>query len=308
MRNLTSQFFLTLLVIALGVTALGGCSDTFLDPFENEDQYFTVWGYIDQLEMEHELRVMPITRFPEEIRSPSDPQAFLDAEVFTTDINTGVRTRWFHSLEQLADGTYGHVFTARFLVNERHTYRLEVIRSDGKMTVAETKVPSIIDDFLVQKDEVKWENDSTLVYQDFHLPSIASPWEINAIYYWEGGDQSNILLIPYGRVGVRTDDGGWTVRINISDDQADVRDHVVWAKSVGIVPPNGPHGLTSMGIQTRILDANWDPPGGVFDPDVLAQPGAYSNVENGMGFFGSIGLYRQEWNASELSIPLGYDF
>ena len=61
-------------------------------------------------------------------------------------------------------------------------------------------------------------------------------------------------------------------------------------------------------MQIRVLDANWDPPGGVFNPEVLAQPGAYSNVENGYGFFGSVGLYTEVWNVNEISVPLGYDF
>ena len=34
-------------------------------------------------------------------------------------------------------------------------------------------------------------------------------------------------------------------------------------------------------------NAEWDPPGGVFDADVLVQPGTLSNVENGFGFVGA---------------------
>lgn len=33
--------------------------------------------------------------------------------------------------------------------------------------------------------------------------------------------------------------------------------------------------------------ASWNPPGGVFDYELLAQPGTMSNVNNGFGFVGA---------------------
>ena len=283
-----------------------GCSDTTIDPFENEEKYFTIWGYLDQLSTEHELRVIPVTRYVENIINPTDTGAQIDAEVFSVDLTTGTRIRWNHELAKLNDGTYGHVFRSHFLVNTKRTYRIEVIRADGKMTSAETRVAAIDSDTLFVRNPVVWGDDSTEVYQDIEIPGIASPWEIQAIYRWEGGDQAWKYLIPYGRPGVRTEDGGWRVRLNISADQPEVKEHIEWAKSVGIIPPGAPYALMGMGFQVRVLDQNWDPPRGIFDPEVLAQPGVLSNVENGYGFFGSVGLYIQEWQAFHLSKALGY--
>ena len=96
--------------------------------------------------------------------------------------------------------------------------------------------------------------------------------------------------------------------MNISDDQQAVRDNVQWSIDRGQIPNADTYSLTAMGIQIRILDKNWDPPGGVFDPEILAQPGAMSNVENGYGFFGSVGLYVEEWNATHISTLLGHPF
>lgn len=300
----TTTFLLLVLITLFG----SGCSDTMIDPFENEEKYFTIWGYIDQLSSEHELRVIPVTRYAENILDPSQPEAQIDAEVYSVDLSSGERRRWNHELAQLSDGTYGHVFRSRFLVDAKKTYRIEVIRADGKMTSAETRVAAIDSDTLIVRDQVVWGPDSTLVYQDVEIPEIASPWEIQAIYRWEGGDQAWKFLIPYGRPGDRTSDGGWRVRLNISDDQPKVKEHLEWAKSIGMIPPGGPYGIVSMGFQVRVLDAKWDPPHGVFDPEVLAQPGVLSNVENGHGFFGSVGLYIQEWQIGNLSRELGYAF
>lgn len=297
-------FFVMLALLPLW----SGCSDTVIDPFDNDERYFTVYGHLDLLQTEHKLRVIPITRFAESINSTTAFQASIDAEVYTTDLFTGVRTQWTHKLEPLNDGSYGHVYTGKFLVGANRTYRLEVIRSDGKMATAETHVPVINTPTLFELGPEVFENDSTLVYRDIKIPEIASPWNIRAIYLWGSGPINRRIFVPYGRPGHRTDDGGWEMRMNISDDQQAVRDNVQWSIDRGQIPNADTYSLTAMGIQIRILDKNWDPPGGVFDPEILAQPGAMSNVENGYGFFGSVGLYVEEWNATHISKLLGHPF
>ena len=287
-------------------SGLLSCSDTIIDPFENEEQYFTVWGYIDQLSTHHSVRVIPVTRYPESIVNPE--LAEIDAEVYSVDLSTGNRRRWNYHLEQLEDGTYGHIFSSSFIVNSKRSYRLEVVRADGKMSTAETRVPGVVSDTLLIKSPIVWENDSTLVYQDFEIPGIPSPWDINVYYWWEGGIAKQGVYIPYGRQGERTESGGWRFRANISDDQARVWERVQWAIDRGLLEPGESHGVISMGVQVRILDGNWNPPEGVFDPEVLAQPGVLSNVVNGHGFFGSVGLYSQAWDAATMSVGLGYSY
>ncbi len=282
------------------------CSDTIIDPFENDEQYFTVWGYLDQLSSNHSVRVIPVTRFPENIVNPVEAE--IDAEVYSVDLSNGTRKRWNYHLEKLKDGTYGHIFSSSFIVDAKRSYRLEVIRADGKMTTAETTVPGTVSDTLLVKAPVVWENDSTLVYQDFEIPGIPSPWDIKVFYWWEGGIAKQGVYVPYGRQGERTSDGGWRIRATISEDQPKVWDRVQWAIDTGLLTPTGTHHLFAMGLQIRILDGNWNPPEGVFDPEVLAQPGVLSNVRNGHGFFGSVGLYTQEWNIEDISRPLGYPY
>ncbi len=297
-------------MVALFVAAisLSGCDDTLIDPFDNEERYFTVYGFLDLLETEHTLRVVPISRFAESIESTEGGSAAIDAEVFTTDLVSGVKTKWQHSYELLDDGTWGHVFKARFLVSPNRSYRLEVVRSDGKMSVAETTVPNIATATLFERGPVVFEQDSTVAYQDLTIPEIASPWDVNLIYLWSSGPINRRIFVPYGRPGNRTDDGGWQMRINLSDDQEDVKENVQWSIDQGMIPNADAYNVNAMGVQIRMLDANWDPPNGIFDPEILAQPGAMSNVQNGYGFFGSVGLYIEEWNIAELSRDLGHPF
>ncbi len=302
---------LILMIGLLLVTA--ACNDTFVDPFDNEGRFFTIYGFLDVLETEHAVRVVPLRRTPEHITSPTEANADIDATVTSTDLTTGETIIWQHRLEKLSDETYAHIFRAAFLVQPGRRYRLEVKRSDGATATAETKVPFISDAARFSLDPVQITPDS-VVTQEVYLEGVASPWNIEALYLMgnETGANSPFtplqsrFYVPYGRSGEPTDDGGWHVRLTISEDQAQVRAEIDAFRSQGIYD-DSPLLLRSMGVRIRILDANWDPPEGVFDPEVLAQPGRLSNVENGHGFWGSVGLYTQEWNVSlDFSRLLGY--
>ncbi|MDX1546823.1 MAG: hypothetical protein R3247_07545, partial [Rhodothermales bacterium] len=268
------------LALVLGLA----CGDTGVDPFDNDGRYFTVYGYLDVLETEHAVRVVPVTRIPQRITDPLDPEAALDAVVTSTDLTTGEVIRWRHTLERLADGTYGHVFRAAFLVQPGRRYRLEVARSDGKTASAETDVPIIGDAAHFDLAPVEFSPDSTVVTQEVYMPGVASPWRIEAVYLLtnqvrDEGTLNGRFFVPYGRAGERTADGGWRLQLTISEDQIPVREELAEFRRQGVYDSTAAVILESMGVQIRMLDANWDPPEGIFDPEVLAQPGAFSNVE-----------------------------
>ena len=307
-----------LLLLLAGLTLVtASCDDTAIDPFSNEGRFFTIYGFLDQLETEHAVRVIPVTRRAEVIRDPSDPQASIDARVFSVDLTTEQRREWTHALERLDNGNFGHVFRSRFIVQPGRRYRLEVHRSDGVITSAETQVPSIPDAALLERSAVVYSPDSSIVTQSIKIPGVASPWEIQAVYLMSNqndgseagsGSLNGRFFVSYGREGQRTNDGGWEVTLQISDDTEAVRTEIAEFRAQGVYD-NSPETVESMGVQLRMLDQNWDPPEGVFDPEVLAQPGVLSNVENGYGFFGSIGLYTQEWIVSrEFALSLGFEW
>ena len=300
------------LMLMIGLLlATAACDDAFIDPFDNDERYYTIYGFLDVRETEHAVRVIPVTRFPERITTTTGPQAFIDAMVTSTDLHTGETILWRHSLDKLSDGTYGHIYRATFIVQTGRTYRLEVQRSDGKTASAETRVPYISEAAYYERGPVEISLDSSVVTQEIYIPNVPSLWNIEAVYLMSNeafaeGTLNGRFFIPYGRAGVRTDDGGWRFTLQISEDQTRVRAEIDSFRQQGVYD-NSPLVMESMGVQIRILDANWDPPEGVFDPEVLAQPGTLSNVENGHGFWGSVGLYRQEWQVSPaFSRMLGY--
>ncbi|MFT4604652.1 MAG: hypothetical protein ACI9W4_001385 [Rhodothermales bacterium] len=292
------------------------CSDTTLDPFDNDERYFTVYGFLDELDQNHSVRVIPVTRTPELILAPTEDNR-IDAKVFSTDLTTGLVREWTHSLEQLDDDTYGHVFRSRFIVMPGRRYRLEVIRADDKMAWAETQIPTIPDAALFQKGPITFSPDSMQIRQQITIPRVASPWDINAIYLLNnqndgqepgGGALQAFFFVPYGRSGLRTADGAWSVTLDLTQDTETVRQIIADFRADGVYDQS-PESVMSMGVQVRIMDGDWDPPLGVFDPEILAQPDVIGNVQYGFGHFGALGVFREEWPVNRaLTLALGYEW
>lgn len=307
--------YVRLLLLFLAFSTFA-CSDTTLDPFDNDERYFTVYGFLDQLEENHSVRVIPVTRNPELILAPTEDHR-IDAKVFSTDLTAGWIREWDHSFEKLDDGTYGHIFRSRFIVMPGRRYRLEVIRADEKMAWAETRIPEIPDAALFEKGPITFSPDSTQIRQEITIPRVASPWDINAIYLLNnqnngsqpgGGALQAFFFVPYGRSGLRTADGAWRVTLNLNQDTETVRQLVADYRAEGVYDQT-PESAMSMGVQVRIMDTDWDPPLGVFDPEVLAQPDLIGNVQNGYGHFGALGIFREEWPIDRaLARALGYEW
>lgn len=290
-----------LLFLVLASVAAGCSGDTFIDPFDNDQRYFTLYGYLDELTQQHQLRVIPIQRTADDIVIPSEEQT-LNATVRTIDLATGQEYAWQYRLEPLADNTFAHVFESSFPIRQERTYRLEIERSDGVVTWAETTVPSTRTFPTVERSAVVDENG--VISQEVIVPGASRPWGINVVYYL-AEDLCNhpAVKVPYERVATRVGEGQWGFTINLSDDSPGVQSRGIndFFCNPDFLP------LRFMGIEYRQLDAQWDLNADVLDPADFTQPDAQSNVVNGYGFFGSMAYYIDRFDVTqELSDQLGF--
>lgn len=276
----------------LVLLGLARCDSTAVNPFIDSGNYYSVYGYLDTFADSQFVRVVPLRGRLERIQSETDPLVNLDAFVSTVDLNNGDSVIWTPRLVQFRDSTYGYLFGARFnRVWPGHTYRLTVRRSDGVMTAAETTVPTQPGWNLAPPE---MQNDSLL--QTMRLEGVANqPDDLVMVYQMglPGSIRPPRFQVPYGRSG-RRENGAWTVDIQLTRDTDIVR--TMYAQQFGQAERLT---LFSLTLVTATRDAAWDPPGGAFDPAVLLQPGVFSNVEGGFGFFGSIAHYSHEWVLDE---------
>ena len=272
------------------------CEDT-IDPFVEEDRFFTVFGFLDTASDEQFVRVVPLRR----ILSPSG-DIDIDARVSSLEMESGRTVDWADSLIQFADGSFGHVFHASFRPVPGWTYRLTIERSDGKKAGAQTTIP-LAEIAQVNPPIVAVANvTQKVLWQNIDF----TPFRIEVWYRFINAAPNQpflnaVLTYTDNKFGVQKPEG-WEVLVRLTEDREDV------TRALGI-SPDARLSLLGIGMRLTMSDAQWRPPGGVFDREVLVQPGTFSNVENGFGFLGSVNQYTTEWTLEpDIVERMGYAF
>jgi hypothetical protein len=286
-----------LLACAVGALALGGCEEE-VDPFIEGDFYYSIYGYLDTAADTQYVRVVPISD------RVGESEGLEGAVVRSVRLADGETVVWRDSLVTFRDGSTGTVFYAPVQIFPGYSYRFEVERSDGATTSAQTDVPA------PQQVEVGSVTAGN-TRQTVRWPGITSPpFRAEVWYRFRNRDprrpfQEIVLTyaIDIERTTGRTSpQGGWQLDVLLSDDYELVRERLGFARED---PPT----LLAVGMRLADRDAQWVPPGGRFDSEVLVQPGLFSNVENGFGFLGSVNNASAEWTLSESATnALGYAF
>lgn len=298
-------FFWSLLLIVPGLML--GC-ETGVDPFVGEDRPFTIWGLMNAGADTQKVRVFTIAGAPGIDRSGG-----IDAAVASVDLTTGERREWAHRQLTYEDGDVGHVFWSPFRAQTGHRYRLEVTRSDGATSTATTTVPPDVE---VELDE-HTTSAKFPVYIRGDVPNLLDvemryeATNLPPVYVWpEDRTVHPPVAFPvdvsYQGTGDRIP-GGFRFDIDMQKDFEIVRDTYL---NNCLVTAGAPDiALARVEFHFITADSAWSPPGGTFDPDVLVEPGVFSNIENGYGFFGAGKIVAVRWTPPQLlRMHLGYRY
>lgn len=264
---------LTVCLLSAGLT---GCEEA-VDPVLGTDRAFTLYGFFNPLSDSQAVRVFPIEGLLEQTRP--DP---IDAIVTSVDQDTGQRFTWRDSVVTFVEGTVGHVYWAPFRAVYEHAYRIEASRSDGAVTWAEARVPppveAVVGEPALQVGEVVIPVD--LVGEAPHLIQLQVIYFVSPV---SGGNATTTVpvAVPYGGREVKIP-GGWRIPVSLSRDQEEITNQLL-----GLRIWTGASALRRIELLVMAVNAEWSPPGGLFDPEVLVQPGTFSNVQNGFGFVGA---------------------
>lgn len=274
--------------LLVALLLFGGCEEG-VDYFKGTDLPYTVWGFMNAGADTQLVRVFPIR---DEISFGNTGS--IDARVFSTNLTTGEQREWTYQRVEFDSLIEGHVFWSPFRAQHNHRYRLDVVRSDGETSSAEVVVPSKIDfEFDI--------NTSSTIIPVRILGDVPNLIGLRVTYdavnippstAWPPGTPVAPpvhfpVTISYDKL-VRQIDGGWAMEINLARDFAAIR--IAYDVNCLITDYEGSAPdvwLDQMSFSALLGDSTWDAPDGEFNPNVLAVPGALSNVENGYGFFGA---------------------
>lgn len=268
------------------VLLLGACDEP-LEPIVGTERPYTIYGFFTPSRDTQTVVVIPIR----DRLNPGAPTPSIDAQVRSVNRTTGEVVVWQDSLvlfdASRQRNTFSHVFWAAFRAKPNHTYRLEVERSDGALSVAETVVPpepiAVVEppQFFGQSvaiQRVIWSNTNRLLDVTVRYTAYVDTAEVE------------IIEIPYEP---RREGGLAVVEVDLTAD---------FNAITKAFPQQGVVTLDTVVMSVFSVDDAWDPPGGVFDLDLLVQPGAFSNVENGFGFVGSAHGAEVGWLPDEESL------
>ncbi len=265
----------------MGITFLlfSACTETVETRLQIEYP-FSIFGIINPKADTHAVRVFEIKQNIALVR----PEP-IDATVTSTHIQSGEVYTWRDSVIQLEDGDYRHVYWSEFDASGGETYHLKVTRSDGAEAEAITTVPPPISLQVLEPDTLNRGQVLMPLLIEGSPPTLP---RIDVEYILVGVDEngSNPIFKPvvfnYGGLA-SPKMGGYILDIDLREDYLDI--YQLFDRDDDVTPTIIE--LREMNVTVHIGDSLWISPVGFFEENFLVEPGLFSNVVNGFGYFGS---------------------
>lgn len=293
-----------------GVLLFSSCEDD-VDAIIGTEKPFTIWGFINAGADTQFVRVFPIND-----QLLTDTGEDIDARVYSTNLTTGEQLEWNYENVQFDSLISGHVFWSTFRGQPEHRYLLEVVRSDGATSSVTVTVPPEVT-FSV---EVNPNSTRIPVSIEGSIPNLVgvrvtyNAVNVPPLQAWPVGtvvaDPVQLpVTLGYDNL-IELEGDKWTFVVDMVRDFDAVSRiyglNCLITSELGSAPDVW---LRTMEISALAADSTWDPPGGEFDPNALAVPGTFSNVENGFGFFGAGQSNNITVSPDEsVSLAAGYGF
>lgn len=259
--------------VLMFVLLFAGC-DSSVDPIVETDRPYTLWGWLDPTSDMQKVRLFEI-----EPVLQSDDATPSSAVVTLTDVEAGTQSAWRDSVIQFASGSFGHVFIADTQVAFDHDYRLDARHASGEVSRVMIKTPPRTTPGISEIQNVRgnvrvridWEKAPRIldVYLIYHVTLTTA----------RNPDPEPFDVVLQSGIIEEEGDGTFTVVVEPSFDIGALYGALN-------VSPGGLTAIELLGIDVRpfVAAAEWNPPTGVFNSELLVQPGTMSNVENGFGF------------------------
>lgn len=275
-------------LILLATLLLFGCEED-LNLREDYPEPFTLYGILSP-----DLDTQWVRVYPLEASPALAPTLLPDIRLTSRDLDTGEQQIWQDTILTQTNGQQDLVFWSAFDAELNHTYRLEAIRAtDGSRSSVEVKIPPPV---LVRIEELGSPSISE-VFLRIHIEGTdfrALKPEIEYdVRYTALPHIRNTYTLSHQSSEHPTEQG-WAFDFNFYLDRYSVQGmYNVDLLKMGILP-NGIRcsivDLLDMKLHLVVGSANWDPPFGRFDPNLISHQSVLTNVENGLGFVG--GGYR----------------
>lgn len=267
--------------LVVGLAVLPACDNT-VDPFAQGGGHpFALFGYLDSAADTQFVRVSRVRSDEVLSGGVGDPPI-----VTTTELQTGQSVTWRDSVVVLDDGSFGRIYFSSFDVQTGATYRMDVRDEGASPTQAFTSVPSTsgIVAFTPQRNRFG-DLEQALLWKD--LPRAREAHVHYRVRGMSSGADTTIAISYVGLGNALTN--GWTFDVTLDRDTRLVRrfaEQTIGDTSLVLLD-------VSMSLESP--SEEWT---------VI---GETSNIENGSGFFASVGRFRESWSLDSTIVrSIGY--
>ena len=290
-----SSFDAAPIACALLVLLLAGSScQEEVSTAPGTDIPFSLYGVLNPEADTQWIRVYEVNN---ERLTPAHP-APLRADFTSTLLETSVTRTWQDSVMQLDNGTFGHFFWAAFRPDYNKTYRLVLRGSDERTSQVRLHVPVRVATALRAPYVVDAGENAGVILPlsiDGAAARLYRPEATYLVRYGTFPEDVARLSLPYPDRPEQTNNG-WLFEVNVSEDYhtilRDLMSRQLYHSACGIK-------LLRVTLTVRIVNEGWMLPDFVTNVNQVAQPGVFSNVENGFGFVGSGYSEQARWDPSE---------
>ncbi|GAB5520417.1 MAG: hypothetical protein RhofKO_26680 [Rhodothermales bacterium] len=264
-------------LLPLGLLVLG-CEENLAerDLFEAP---FTLYGVLSPQLDTQAVRVYPIEDFP--TLGTAEP---LGATLTSTDLATGEVRTWRDSVLQAPNGQIEHVYWSRFRPAYDTAYRIDIIRdADGAHSHATVHVPPRVHMRLLTPDSLK----QRILIETGDFRALTPRVEYTVGWGEFASDPVLRYFVNYAGLEIKAREG-WVVDVNFGPERRRIENW--YLADTGSPPPPRPCpyvGLLDFSLHVIVGDSVWNPPGGLFDANVVSEPNTLTNIANGFGFIGA---------------------
>lgn len=269
--------------VLFAALVLMGCEEA-VNPVLGTERPFTLYGFFNPRSDTQAVRLFAVEGRLELTR----PEP-LDAEVASMDLQRGQRHAWQDSVVQYSTEQYGHVYWSVFRAEYERRYRLEATRSDGATAHVEVTVPPLAEPLLLAPTIAPGFVIFPLLWQDApRINNIAVRYLTNC----------GVFEFPYGVELQEQVEAGTLVTVRLSEDARQIFQKILFDPACTVRELR----VGEIEVVVLVTNAEWIPPTGVYDPELLVEPGTFSNVENGFGFVGAGYSVAFRWEPSESTL------
>lgn len=281
------------------ILLMAGCEEDVV-AVSGTDQPYTLWGVLNPLSDTQFVRVFPIEGTLH--AGVAEPLA---ARFVSRNLTTGDEHRWRDSVIVDDRGIVGHIFYAPLRAEYSHSYQLELAGDDERASSVEVAVPAETNLTLGEPDT----SQGVLLPGQIlnNPPRLVKSELVFRTGYVTGFSSGGCPLYAYNDYAISYDDrirpidDGWWFLVNLREIYrfvvSNVGEDPLYLRQFGIT-------LGQIRFETIVANREWAPPDGMFDPNVLVQPGAMSNVNNGFGFIGAGYRLSRPWTLPPRVIEL----